>query len=185
MPLSPMFAVTQRAVAQILLAPDLAGVLCTFEHIITPLNMLGDAVGNDEFAQVDHKLMMSAFQSGDREYIIPYKDLGISDEASHVLHYLLVRIGKRVSRSRTVYEFGRFTIDAKSSDTFTIHSDIIPTGCHVNTTLSHPLGKRSFTKNLGDRIHKDTSDELGKFLKLRSIDQKNRLVRDKRKMRAG
>ena len=132
--------------------------------------MLVAALCNDEFAQVDHKLMMSAFQSGDREYIIPYKDLGISDEASHVLHYLLVRIGKRVSRSCTVYEFGRFTIDAKSGDTFTIHSDIIPTGCHANTTSSHPLGKRSFTEKLGDRIRKDTSDELGEFLKLRRID---------------
>ena len=88
----------QTAVAQILLAPDLDGVLCTFDYIITPLNMLCDAAGNDKFAQVDHKLVMSAFQSDNTEYIIPYKDLGISVEASHVLHYLLVRIGKRVGK---------------------------------------------------------------------------------------
>ena len=61
MPLSPKFSVIRKAVAQILLAPDLDVVLCTFEYIITPLNMLDNAVDNDEFAQVDHKLMMSAF----------------------------------------------------------------------------------------------------------------------------
>ena len=80
MPLSPKFAIIGKAVAQILLAPIFDGVLCTFEHIITPLNMLGNVVGHDNFVQVDHKLMMSAFQSGDKEYIIPYKNIGISAE---------------------------------------------------------------------------------------------------------
>ena len=144
MSLSPKFAVIQKAVAQVPLAPDLDGVLCTLQlqHIITPLNMLGNGVGHDDFTQVDHKLMMSAFQSGDEEYIIPYKDLGTSHNTTHVLHYLLVGIGKRVGRSDTVYD---------SSGSFTIHSDmILPDSC-ANTT-SCPLGKQSFTGKLGDRI---------------------------------
>ena len=81
-----------------------------------------------------------------------------------------------------MYEFGRFTTDDNSGDIFTIHSDIIPPDGSANTTSSHPLlGKCSLTEKLGDTIHKDTSDKLCEFLKLRRIDQKNRLARDIRK----
>ena len=84
----------------------------------------------------------------------------------------------------TVYDFGCFTIDTNNSDSFTICGDIIPPDGSVNTT-SHPLGKQSSTRKLGDRIHQDTLDELGEFLKLKSIDKKEGSKRQHEKYKEG
>ena len=65
----------------------------------------------------------------------------------HALHrswyYLLVRLAKRVSRSRKLYEFSRFTMDVDSGEAITIHSDRIPTDGAHDDMVPHPLDQPS------------------------------------------
>ena len=74
-------AAVRRAVAHILLHPDLAGgICCTFDQLIVPLNYLGGGMGKDEYAAVDFPLLQKAFSKyGGRVSHDPvaYLDLGI------------------------------------------------------------------------------------------------------------
>ena len=104
-----VYAPVRKAIAQILLAPGLDGILCTFGHLIVPLNVLrSGVVGNDALANIDHTLLVAAFRSDENEYILPYMCFGINGKGSDE-HYLFVRIAMIVGRLRKVYEVGRFS----------------------------------------------------------------------------
>ena len=96
-PLTP-YAPLQNAIAQILLVTDLEDILCSFEQLVVPLDVLCSGVRNDALAKIDHALLVAAFRSDKREYIIRYDTaFGISGNGSNE-HYCFVR---------NAMEFGR------------------------------------------------------------------------------
>ena len=54
-----------------------------------PLDILCSGVGNDALANIDHKLLVTAFRSDEHEYILLYAYLGINGEGGNE-HYLFV-----------------------------------------------------------------------------------------------
>ena len=98
MTLAPAYAPLRQAVAHLLLAADLHGILCSFERLVVPLGILRTSISNDNLAPIDHELIVSAFKSDDNEYILPYSYLDISDEKNNEKHYLLVRCAKRFGK---------------------------------------------------------------------------------------
>ena len=51
-----------KAVAYVLLKPQLCGVQCTFDQLIASLNYLGGGVGKDAYATVTCELMRKSFE---------------------------------------------------------------------------------------------------------------------------
>eukprot|EP00579_Thalassiosira_antarctica_P028751 CAMPEP_0202020846 /NCGR_PEP_ID=MMETSP0905-20130828/45432_1 /ASSEMBLY_ACC=CAM_ASM_000554 /TAXON_ID=420261 /ORGANISM="Thalassiosira antarctica, Strain CCMP982" /LENGTH=80 /DNA_ID=CAMNT_0048582545 /DNA_START=120 /DNA_END=359 /DNA_ORIENTATION=- len=61
MPCTPKSVALRKAIAHVLLSPELSGVLCSFDQLIVPLLGLGGGGVSDDFVKIDHNLLVSAF----------------------------------------------------------------------------------------------------------------------------
>ena len=96
-PLTP-YAPLQNAIAQILVVTDLEDIPCSLKQLVVPLDVLCSGVSNDALAKINHALLVAAFRSEKREYIMHYDTVfGISGNGSNE-HYCFVR---------SAMEFGR------------------------------------------------------------------------------
>ena len=66
------YAPLRHAVAHLLLAENLHGILCLFDCLVVLLDTLRASVSNDNVASINHELLVSAFKSDENEYILPY-----------------------------------------------------------------------------------------------------------------
>mmetsp|Transcript_25846 Transcript_25846/g.55611 ORF Transcript_25846/g.55611 Transcript_25846/m.55611 type:complete len:115 (-) Transcript_25846:409-753(-) len=98
-----VYAPVRKAIAQILLAPGLDGILCPLDKVVVPLDVLRSSVSNDALATIDHTILVAAFRSDENEYILPYTSFGISSEGGNE-HYLLVRNAMTVGKYTAVYQ---------------------------------------------------------------------------------
>ena len=85
----------RNAVFHLLSAPELKDTLCSFDRLVVPLNMIGGGIGLGDFAEVDSKLITTAFSRRGEEYLIPFKQLKIHKAGNAVM---LCRVRKRISR---------------------------------------------------------------------------------------
>ena len=90
MPIAVSYESLRHAVAHLLLADNLHGILCSFDCLVMPLDTLRISVSNFNVASINHELLVSAFKSDENEYILPYSHHGISGDGGNE-HYLLVR----------------------------------------------------------------------------------------------
>mmetsp|Transcript_38902 Transcript_38902/g.68394 ORF Transcript_38902/g.68394 Transcript_38902/m.68394 type:complete len:84 (+) Transcript_38902:149-400(+) len=65
MPCTPKSVALRKAIAHVLLSPELSGVLCSFDQLIVPLLGLGGGGVSDDFVKIDHNLLVSAFRCGE------------------------------------------------------------------------------------------------------------------------
>ena len=98
---SPLvYSMLRKAVAHVLLAKELDGILCSFEHLIVPLNTLYGGGTNDDRARVNQNVLLPAYKCGDNKLILPYKDIGTNDddddEKGSQEHFLYDITGKMV-----------------------------------------------------------------------------------------
>ena len=66
--LAKQYAPVRHAIAHLLLAPGLEGVICSYDDLISPLNVLNGDVGHcvDKYALINEPLLRKAFaQKGD------------------------------------------------------------------------------------------------------------------------
>ena len=146
MPLAVLYKLLRHAVAHLLLTEDLHGILCSFDHLVVPLDTLRTSVSNDNVASINHELLVSAFKSDENEYILPHPHLGISDDGGKE-HYLLVRCAMRFGKSKMVYKFGRFTNDGSSAgNVSTVDNVVVSFNCSYDDTKKHPMDQHSTKK---------------------------------------
>ena len=155
----------QNVVAHVLLAPELLGVLCSFDWLITPLLGLGGGGVSDNFVKTNHDLLVSAFRYGEHKYILPYLDL-IHEGGSDAHSSLFVRVAQRKGKSGKVYKFGRFS---SASD-----SKTIPSAGSRDSMLLHPLDQSSVKRLLDRMIPQNVKDDLRIFLWKERNEQKKR-----------
>lgn len=87
----------------ILPAHQLEGKLCSFNHLITPLNLLGGGVGCNGYARVNHYLNQEAFGQrwGDQEYILRYSNFNIQlPDVTESHQYFLGRVAPRTEEGQ-------------------------------------------------------------------------------------
>ena len=48
-----------------LLSSELDGILCSFEQLVVPLDLIPTGVGNDTLACIDQTLLVTAFTTGE------------------------------------------------------------------------------------------------------------------------
>ena len=164
-PLAPAYAPLRHAVAHLLLADDLCGILCSFDRLVVPLDTLRNSISNNNVASINHDLLVLAFKSDENEYIIPYSHLGISSEGGGE-HYLLVRCAMRFGKSETAYECGRFTKEDGSiaAGAFTMHNMDVPS-CRAHDDMpKHPMDQPSMKRILSEIVPKGTKDKLSALL---------------------
>ena len=166
----------RKAIAHVLLVPELSGVLCSFDRLIAPLLGLGGGGVSNDFVKIDHHLLVSAFRCGECQYTLPYLDLGIDEVGSDVSSLLLVRVAQRRGKSDRVYEFGRFS---SASDIKTITS----AGSRDSMSF-HPLDQPSVKRSLDKRIPQNVKDDLRFFLQKEMTEQKTRQLANAKKSRA-
>ena len=83
----------REAVGYILLADELDGLLCRFDQLEKPLDVLCGGAGSEEFSKVTRNLLMGAFRrAGTHEYPCGFDEMGVEGGKGH---YLLCRVGKR------------------------------------------------------------------------------------------
>ena len=164
----PKSAPLRKAVLHVLLTQELEGIVCRFDQLISPLKLLSGPSGDDNFAEVDYKLIKHAFtQNGISEYKARYRDMDVADDSGE--NFLMCRIGKRLGRSEKIYECGRFIGDDFS---------FVPNA----TTTPHPLDLPSFKKKLQKLVPQNVQDDLTTYLIEERAEEKNRL--QKKKMKA-
>ena len=77
----PKDAPIWKAILHVLLAPELLGVVCGFDQLITQIKPPSGRSGDDNFVEVDCKLIKHAFtQKGISEYKARYIDMDIEDD---------------------------------------------------------------------------------------------------------
>ena len=97
----PKSAPLRKAVLHVLLTQELEGIVCRFDQLISPLKLLSGPSGDDNFAEVDYKLIKHAFtQNGISEYKARYRDMDVADDSGE--NFLMCRIGKRLGRSEKI-----------------------------------------------------------------------------------
>ena len=144
---SPNFLSIQKAVIQVLFAPGLDSILCSFEQLIVPLHLSRDGIYNDALVHIDQSLLVAVFISGGvKEHIFPYECIGFSNGGRDTQHFLLIRITLVVGKRQKVYEVGRFSMDADDGKLFMTSSNIIPSACAHNDIICHPLAQPSIKK---------------------------------------
>ena len=173
----PKSVALRKAIAHVLLAPELSGVLCSFDRLIAPLLGLGGGGVSDDFVKIYCNLLVLAFRGGECQYTLPYLDLGIDEVGSDVSSLLLVRVAQRRGKSDRVYEFGRFS---SASDIKTITS----AGSRDSMSF-HPLDQPSVKRSLDKRIPQNVKDDLRFFLQKEMTEQKTRQLANAKKSRDG
>ena len=160
----PKSVALQKAIAHVLLAPELSGVLCSFNWLITSLLGLGGGGVSDNFLKINHNLLVSAFRCSEYQYTLPYIDLGINKVGSDVSSLLLVRVAQRRGKSGRVCEFGRFS---SASDINTISSD----GLRDSVSF-HQLNQPSVKRLLDRRIPQNVKDKLCIFYRRQGLNRR-------------
>ena len=96
----------RQAIFHLLCHDDIAGIRCSSEQLVTPLNSLGGFDGSDQLLPVDTGLIHRAFKgSSDQPFYVPYCNLGIAEEG--VLYACVgVRSGSSQATRKTYYDFG-------------------------------------------------------------------------------
>ena len=83
-----------------------------------PLDVLRSGVSNDAIVKIDHALLVAAFRSDEREYIMRYDTaFGIDGDGSDE-HYIFVHNAMEFGRYDRAYKFAQFTMDANAAKHF-------------------------------------------------------------------
>ena len=143
----------RRAVAHILLDPELDGVLCSFDNLISPLNCLGGS-GSDDVAIVDTGLIQRSFKeyTPEKDYFKTYSELGIDipDAGNHIL---LIRNARRIGKGNKYYQFCHVREGDKSN---TPSADTVK--------WPHPLNHGTVKRRLDKSVPQGIKDALKLFL---------------------
>ena len=97
-----------------------------FRTACRPFGLLRSGVGNDALARIDQTLLVTAFTTGEDQYILPYSTAFGIDCDTGSKHFLLVRVAARLDKSDLVYEFASLTMCAGAASLLTVSSNCIP-----------------------------------------------------------
>ena len=184
---SPNSRELREAASHLLLAPELQNILCSYDHLRGPLDVLGGGLGRDEYADITKHMITAAFSQtgGAQEYIIAYDDFlefeGRGD--SDLEHFLLARVDLRKGKEK-VYELARITRERGGSDPLTLEDELVPAAQSTKSMFPHPLDSHKLVKSLKDVVPHAVQQGLADFLRRRKAEQNKRGKGKKGKGRA-
>ena len=109
----------------------------------------------------------------------------MSSDGGDTQYFLLVRIALVVGTRQTLYEVGRFSMDADDGKLFTTSSNIIPSAGAHNNMICHPLAQPSIKKMISgsDLVPKDAREALIELLNTRKMDEKAKGMKNAKESR--